>query len=479
MIPRVARSGQSFTGAGQYYLNDKLSKAANNAFDGIGDYALHDKENRRTAKRVGFTAILNMEAQTPEEAIAQMSSSYQRYREREANKRGRKLTKPVYTYSLSWAPDQTPDREEMLTAAHSSIKALRLEGLQTLIVQHLDEPQPHIHVIVNRIERDGSRARNIPFDQLRFSKWAEDYEREHGGIRCERRVENNERRREGVFVKDTVSLSRADYEALEKQRQREPSLIAERHKDAFKHHSEQINALWSRQAQERDALLGVTQKRIRSEASQLDQRFAPQWTSLYIKQDQRKSELRWANSVGIFERACFLYRHRDLLKSTGRLRMRDIVRLCLSGKALNKRLEQAHQLERKDFGQWLRGMKQKAVQIAWTQHREDSVAIIMKHNLERDGLRYWQKIESELTKLAAMQEFVPQAEPVQKIQAPTLSQGENFAPDELGNFVRDVGASETFNEKAIKPQNGGLERPSDENDKKRGRDLDDDFGLEM
>jgi hypothetical protein len=479
VIPRVARSGQSFTGAGQYYLNDKLSKAANNAFDGIGDYALHDKQNRQTANRVGFTAILNMEAQTPEEAIAQMTSSYQRYREREANKRGRKLTKPVYTYSLSWAPDQTPDREEMLSAAHSSLKALRLEGLQTLIVQHTDEPQPHIHVIVNRIERDGSRARNIPFDQLRFSAWAEEYEREHGGIRCERRVENNEKRREGVFVKDTVSLSRADYEALEKQRQHETGRVAERHKDAFKHHSEQINALWSRQSQERETLVNATQARIRREATLLDQRFAPKWTAIYIQQDQRRAELRWANNVGIFERACFLYRHRNLLKSTGRLRMRDIARLCLSGKALTKRLEQAHQLERKDYGQWLRGQKQKAIDVAWTQYREECVSMVMRHSLERDGLRYWQKVERENTHEERTPESVIKPEQQRHVNAPELSQGESFAPDDLASFVRDGDAARTFNRNARKPLGDGLPRHSKDKKNKRGRDLDPDFGHEM
>src|SRR6185369_1199739 len=89
-------------------------------------------------------------------------------------------------------------------------------GLQTLIVQHTDEPHPHVHVIVNRIEPDGSRARNIAFDQLRFSRWAEQYERDHGVIRCEQRVENNALRSKGVPVKDTVSLSRSEYEAREK-----------------------------------------------------------------------------------------------------------------------------------------------------------------------------------------------------------------------------------------------------------------------
>lgn len=470
VIPRVAGSGQSFRGAGQYYLNDKLSHEAANDFDDIGDYALHDKHNRSTAKRVGFTAILNMEALTPEEAIEQMTSSYERYREREANKRGRKLTKPVYAYSLSWAPGQTPDREEMLSAAHSSLKALRLENLQTLIVQHTDEPQPHIHVIVNRIERDGSRARNIPFDQLRFSKWAEEYELSHGGILCERRVANNEKRREGQFVKDTVSLTRAQYEARERQRQREPGLVAEQRRDAFKEHGAQINALWSRQAKERDKLLTATQGRIKKEATLLDQRFASKWMQMYALQAKRIDELRYANKVGIFERACFLYRHRDLLKPTGRLRMRDIVRLCLSGKALKKRLDSAHQAERRDYGHWIRAQKQKAVNIAWTQHREESVAMVMRHNLERDGLRCLQILERELVQIMPQVEPQLAPEPSKALDIPTLSDGENFAPDGLQEFLKDP--PKTKFKRAPEPSNSRSPKPGKQRD--RGMDFEPD-----
>jgi hypothetical protein len=470
VIPRVAGSGQSFRGAGQYYLNDKLSHEADNAFNSIGDYALHDKENRSTANRVGFTAILNMEALTPEEAIEQMTSSFERYREREANKRGRKLTKPVYAYSLSWAPDQKPDREEMLSAAHSSLKALRLENLQTLIVQHTDEPQPHIHIIVNRIERDGSRARNIPFDQLRFSKWAEEYERSHGGILCERRVTNNEKRREGHFVKDTVSLTRAQYEARERQRHREPGLVSEQRKDAFKEHGAQINALWSRQAKERDKLLAATQGRIKNEAALLDKRFASNWTRLYNGQAKRSMELSWANKVGIFERACFLFRHRDLLKSTGRLRMRDIVRLCLSRKAMRKRLDSAHQVERRDYGHWIRAQKQKAVSIAWTQHREDSVAMVMRHNLERDGLRYLQLLEHELLQVMPQVEGQLAPEPVKTLDIPALSNGENYAPDALQEFLKDP--PKTKFKRAPDPANNRRPKPGKYRD--RGVDFEPD-----
>ena len=40
---------------------------------------------------------------------------------------GRKLEKPVCHYSLNWAKEEKPDRQEMLRAAEASLKALGLE----------------------------------------------------------------------------------------------------------------------------------------------------------------------------------------------------------------------------------------------------------------------------------------------------------------------------------------------------------------
>ena len=51
-------------------------------------------------------------------------------------RRGRKLTKPVLHYSLSWAQDETPDRREMSRAVDGSLEALGLEGHEALAVAH-------------------------------------------------------------------------------------------------------------------------------------------------------------------------------------------------------------------------------------------------------------------------------------------------------------------------------------------------------
>ncbi|MCC8429889.1 relaxase/mobilization nuclease domain-containing protein [Reyranella aquatilis] len=455
MIPRVAGSGQSFQGAGLYYLNDKQdarperSGDAKAAFDRVGEYALHDKNGERTAYRVGFTEILNMEAQTPGEAIDQMTASYERYRAKEANKRGRKLTKPVYVYSLAWAPDQNPTQDDMMSAARSSLTALRLEGLQTLIVQHTDEPHPHIHVIVNRIERDGSRARNIAFDQLRFSRWAEQYERDHGGIRCEQRVRNNELRSQGIMTRDTVSLSRAEYTAKERAETRAWE-IWRKEQEAFRKETQrgERETLWAKQVGERDALEATTKARVVADRATARTKFQPQWRTLYQRQAVQSRMVAEANRGGIFERACFVMANRQFLAKAGTLRVRDVARLVFSGKALAQRVERIHRGERTALAAWERKLADGAARIAWREHMQDFRLMRTRQRLERDGLAHTQKADAENAR--AREDALrpqPQALPTPAMSRPELGQGEALAPQEAAGLLIDgPEASRSFNE---------------------------------
>ncbi|MDE2663772.1 MAG: relaxase/mobilization nuclease domain-containing protein, partial [Gemmatimonadota bacterium] len=98
------------------------------------------------------------------------------------------------------ARDETPDKGEMNRAVDESLEALGLEGHEALIVAHEDTEHPHVHVIANRVDPETGKAATLDNSKLRLSRWAEGYEREQGRIRCERRVENNERRRAGQQV---------------------------------------------------------------------------------------------------------------------------------------------------------------------------------------------------------------------------------------------------------------------------------------
>ncbi|MEQ1909540.1 MAG: relaxase/mobilization nuclease domain-containing protein [Vicinamibacterales bacterium] len=176
MIPRVGRQGKSFKGAAKYYLHDK---------------------DADTAKRVAHTETRNLPTDDPDLGWRVMAStamdSDRLKREAGVDRRGRKLTKPAFHMSLSWHPDQAPDRAHMVQTMDDALSMLGLDKLQAIFVIHNDEPHPHIHALVNLVNPDNGRSNSLRYSKERLSRWAEAYEREHG-IKCEQRIENNRRR---------------------------------------------------------------------------------------------------------------------------------------------------------------------------------------------------------------------------------------------------------------------------------------------
>ena len=176
------------------------------SFGGVADYCLHDPRlpgeahHPESAERVEWTETRNLATSEGERAgrimaaTAEASPELKRLAGGAAT--GRKLEKPVCHYSLNWAKDEKPDRQEMRRAAAESLKALGMERRQALIVSHRDG-QPHVHVIANRVDPESGKAAGLSRSKLRLSKWAERYEREQGKIRCPARERNNKRREAG------------------------------------------------------------------------------------------------------------------------------------------------------------------------------------------------------------------------------------------------------------------------------------------
>jgi len=184
MVPREAQRGQSFKGAGLYYL--------------------HDKE-AITADRVAFTHTENVPTQDPEKALKWMSFTAMHAEDLKRQSgmaaTGPACRKPVFTFSLAWHPEQEPKKWEMIGAGRSALAALGLAEHETVMVAHRDADHQHIHCIVNVINPNTGRANTLSYSKLKLSKWAEAYERDGGKIYCEQRVQNNQQREEKKFVK--------------------------------------------------------------------------------------------------------------------------------------------------------------------------------------------------------------------------------------------------------------------------------------
>ena len=185
-VERVGELVARLCGRGGGVMVVKMSSPGR-SFGGVADYCLHDPRmpgeahHPESAERVEWTETRNLATSEGERAgrimAATAEASPELKRLAGVAATGRKLEKPVCHYSLSWAKDEKPDRQEMRRAAQESLKALGMERHQALVVSHRDG-QPHVHVIANRVDPESGKAAGLNRSKLKLSKWAEEYERE-------------------------------------------------------------------------------------------------------------------------------------------------------------------------------------------------------------------------------------------------------------------------------------------------------------
>lgn len=68
--------------------------------------------------------------------------------------------KPVWHTSLSWKPGEDPSKEQMIEAANRYCTKMGADPKdhQIVVYQHHDKPHKHIHIYINRVPTDGSKA---------------------------------------------------------------------------------------------------------------------------------------------------------------------------------------------------------------------------------------------------------------------------------------------------------------------------------
>ena len=173
MVPRIHAGGKSFGGLVEYLTHDA---------------AIPGDRHPNTGERVGWVEVENLPDCQPRTVAAVMRATARDAAVLKAlagvSAKGRALSKPVYHYSLSWAKDEGPTRDDMLTAARESLQTLGMRDRQALIVQHTDRAHRHCHIVVNRVSPEDGRAASRTHDARALSTWARTWERERGGIRC-------------------------------------------------------------------------------------------------------------------------------------------------------------------------------------------------------------------------------------------------------------------------------------------------------
>lgn len=263
MIPTVTKKGTSFKGAAAYYLHDK---------------------NAQTTSRIDFTQTQNLPTDDPELAWKMMAYTAMHQSEiKQASggvSKGRKLTQPVYAYSLAWHPTQEPTRDQMIEAGLFTLKALGLDEHEAILVSHNDADHKHIHLIVNRVHPETGVAAKLSNDRLKLSKWAEKYEREHGQIFCDNRVENNKRRK-NEYIKYREALNKAEFYRWQR----------EKVKQAHEKRQQDEKNLSQIHKNQRDRLFTAKERLIEERRKQIKEANRPKWAFLYKQQNHENLKL--------------------------------------------------------------------------------------------------------------------------------------------------------------------------------------------
>lgn len=179
----VIHKGKSFVGAGRYYLHDKAS--AKDKEEG--------REHLASDERLAWTDTRNCANFDPELAMVEMWKTADAQAELKIaagrSTGGQKTRDPVMTLSLSWHPTETPTPEQMIAAADSFLARMGWSEHQAVYIGHDDTAHPHVHIVLNRVHPETGLTLDDYNDHKRARAWALDYEREHGRIWCEKRLE--------------------------------------------------------------------------------------------------------------------------------------------------------------------------------------------------------------------------------------------------------------------------------------------------
>ena len=156
-------------------------------FLGVLKYVAHDAGHAETEERVAFRMAVNLDPGpdlapcSPDHAArvmaATVSSAMALKKLAGIKATGRKLTDPVFHYTLSWQDHYRPTQDEIERAVYGSLEALGLEDRQAYIVGHDDSDHFHVHVVVNRVSPDDGRAAKVYRTGKALQEWALEYEK--------------------------------------------------------------------------------------------------------------------------------------------------------------------------------------------------------------------------------------------------------------------------------------------------------------
>ena len=359
MVPDIAGTGHSFKGALAYYLHDKR------ASDALPQLSSNE--------RVAWTETRNLATDDMHTAQRVMIATAKQADELKARagvkSTGRKSTKTVYAYSLSWHPDEaaTLTRDEMVRAADASLKVLGAENRQAVIVCHTDQKHPHVHVIVNRIDPEDGRMLATSNDRFKLSDWANQYERERGRILTPRREEKREQREQNADKAERRKYTEQKRAAAKEQAHDTKSratMLRELGASQKVQHRDQWRDLVAREKAGRNEIYRLSGAAIAATIEQHKKECKPIWAEHYRgkRAAERRFSQREKSMSGVVVNAFVAARHQQ---ATGQLEDRGLftatVANVFSTRARQQAFAQAQEMTHQQLASRLKSICDKEV----------------------------------------------------------------------------------------------------------------------
>lgn len=439
MIPRLHPRGTSFKGACAYIL--------------------HDASNGKTDERVGWSMTRNLSTQDPNWAWHEMTETYWAQDQLKAaagkDARGRKNTRPVLHYTLSWHKNDSPSPEEMKEAAIASLRVMGLSEHEAVVASHKDKQHLHVHIVVNTVHPETGMTAPMKFSKLELSKWAESYERING-LHCEARVQNNAERARHKAEREREALAALTAFADRQQVPAKAPYVPVKHRATHRKNwidrkeitarmkamrttldaeiKVERDATWQRHGAERDALDKRTETAVSSARESIREVYRPKWRNLYYTQKKEARDV--AKLAGnILERAAYVYRNRDWLGSAGKpLTARQMVGLIRSPLRLQKRVAAIHEQDRRALARASKLETREATDTLWQRHKGDMTALRERQQAERTVERaahsaQRKSISLDTAKAAIAAEREAEPRPLQRAEPTALSRAEQIKRD--------------------------------------------------
>lgn len=376
------------------------------SFKAALNYVLHDPQ-KETAERVDWAFSVNCGTAEPGDAWQAMYDTWDRRnalkRENGVDLRGRDNKAPVMHYTLSWAPDDKPSKQQMMDAALKSLKALGLEGHQAVIAAHNDKDHLHVHIIVNTVNPTNGRTAELKYPAYKLQDMAREHDRDRVAWQAERDAaarrlppynRNSEQREKSMAMlrpRDIIDQMRPEKpephhrrRALEK---RDVINRMKRHRAENDHaHMVERDALWAVHRAERDDLYRRSTQACHVAIDYVRDRFRSRWRDLHKAQ---REEWKYVERIqhSPLERAVYVFVNSERLANGKGLSMKRKAELIASPKKLFQAVERIHVRERAGMAQVEKVEIRERLDRVWRTHEVSFENLKAEQQATRDRMK--------------------------------------------------------------------------------------------